>query len=205
MRKTRKLVLMSSVIVVWFVFFVLVRLTSSESPPVLSSPSAQATLIDVLQVKEVQGYRNWTRVNPEPVYMNPVAATACAAPVVARRTREEGSPHAQRYITVYVNDVGRRAMMKERKPRFPEGSVIVKEKLLAKDSATPELLTVMIKRAKGFNPASGDWEYMVTNGAGSEVQARGKLSSCQSCHTPMTTTDYIYRSYLPGMVQDALR
>ena len=70
-------------------------------------------------------------------------------------------------------------MMEQAKPSFPEGSVIVKEKLPDKSSQTPELLTVMIKRGKGFNNESGDWEYMVVDGSGTKVEAQGKLENCQ--------------------------
>ena len=96
-------------------------------------------------------------------------------------------------------------MLEERVPDFPQGSVIVKEKLSAPDSTQPELLTVMIKREKGFNAESGDWEYMVTNGTGTEVQARGRLSSCQACHEMNKATDFVYRNYLPRAQQNALR
>ena len=62
------------------------------------------------------------------------------------------NPHADKFITVYVNDLGKQAMMEMRNPDFPKGSVIVKEKLTNQSSAGPELLTVMIKRETGFNP-----------------------------------------------------
>ena len=96
-------------------------------------------------------------------------------------------------------------MLEQSNPNFPEGSVIVKEKLPGKASQEPELLTVMIKRAKGFNPTSGDWEYMVVDGTGTTVQARGKLENCQSCHTGNSRTDYVFRSYLPNEVLNKLK
>src|SRR5688500_18605405 len=77
----------------------------------------------------VDGYKQWTRVNPVPALMHSQAATLCA-PATARLGRtEQGNPHRDKFITVYVNESGRRAMMEERLPRFPQGSVIVKEKL----------------------------------------------------------------------------
>jgi hypothetical protein len=63
----------------------------------------------------------------------------------------------------------------------------------------------MIKREKGFNPVSGDWEYMVTDGAGAQVQARGRLESCQACHLMNRSTDFINRSYLPREVAKNLK
>ncbi len=88
-------------------------------------------------------------------------------------------------------------MMNEKIPKFPEGSVIVKEKSLSENSSSLELLTVMIKQKKGFNATTGDWEYMVVNGAGTKVEGRGNLENCQSCHILNKQTDYVFRSYLP--------
>jgi len=96
-------------------------------------------------------------------------------------------------------------MMEEKSPHFPQGSVIVKEKLTTPDSSTPELLTVMVKRERGYNPESGDWEYMVVDGKGQSVTERGKLESCQSCHLMEKDTDYVSRKYLPNQVAAKLK
>ena len=96
-------------------------------------------------------------------------------------------------------------MMRETKPKFPQGSIIVKEKLLDESGGKVELLTAMIKREPGFYPASGDWEYLVLDGEGATVEARGKLENCQSCHSTKKETDYLFRSYLPDDVREMLR
>ena len=154
---------------------------------------------DTTQVKEIAGYRGWTKANAQPLLMAMRTALLCA-PVrpASAAINVEGptSPHHDKYITVYVNDVGRKAMLEELKPGFPEKSVIVKEKLPDAASQSPELLTVMIKRAKGFNPESGDWEYMVTDGGGTRLETRGKLENCQSCHLTKPDSDYVFRTYL---------
>jgi len=144
-------------------------------------------------VKEIAGYRGWTKVNAEPQLMPERVATLCA-PVTALRAAND--PHQNKYVTVYVNELGRKPMLDQRKPVFPEGSVIVKEKLSDKTSQTPELMTVMIKRGKGFNPDNGDWEYMVVDGSGTKVLDQGKLKDCQACHSLNTGTDYVFRTYL---------
>jgi hypothetical protein len=147
------------------------------------------------QVKQIAGYRNWTRVNTEPQLMPDQTAQLCAA-LAPINVKPAANPHAHKYLTVYVNDRGRGAMLEQKNPAFPEGSIIVKEKLTEKSSPTPELLTVMIKRGKGFNSANGDWEYMVMNGAGTNIAAQGKLENCQSCHSARPATDYVFRTYL---------
>jgi Cytochrome P460 len=152
-------------------------------------------------VKEIAGYRDWFKVNQTPEVMQSRTAVLCAAPSGGMSTYGPANPHHEKYITVYVNELGRKAMMEEAKPSFPEGSVIVKEKLPDKSSQTPELLTVMIKRGKGFNSDSGDWEYMVTDGSGTKVAAQGKLENCQGCHQANRGKDYVFRTYLPSDVK----
>lgn len=153
----------------------------------------------------IEGYRQWTRVNPVPAVFHSRIATLCSHPTTTQRKMEEGNPHRDKFITVYVNAIGTQAMMHEKDPHFPEGSVIVKEKLGSKDSLSPELLTVMIKRKPGYNPGNGDWEYMSVDGAGKEVQARGRLESCQACHLMVKDSDYVSRNYLPYEVWKQLK
>ena len=158
----------------------------------------------------IAGYRQWTKVNPYPALVSARAAILCASAIATAGPNDPHGPSNPRvseenYITVYVNDTGRRAMMEEKTPHFPQGSVIVKEKLPNEKSTTPELLTVMIKRESGYNPESGDWEYMVVDGSGKTVQARGKLDNCQGCHVSHADTDYISRAYLPFDVRDKLK
>ena len=150
---------------------------------------------------EIAGYRAWTKVNQSPYRMAPPSAIACAAPARANVP----NPHQDKYVTVYVNDTGRKAMLEQKSPKFPEGSIIVKEKLSNPASPAPELLTVMVKRAPGYNPEVGDWEFMVTDGKGVEVRERGKLENCQTCHVSWTRTDYVSRTYLPSDVAANLK
>ena len=64
-------------------------------------------------------------------------------------------------------------MMADLHPEFPQGSMIVKEKLSSREDQTPELLTAMVKREEGYNPGSGDWEYLVLDGSVSKIEKRG--------------------------------
>ena len=153
----------------------------------------------------IKGYRQWTRVNPVPAVFHSQIARQCAPPTARQSRMEAGNPHRHKFITVYVNNIGRHAMMQEKVPRFPQGSVIVKEKLPAEDSTKPELLTVMTKREPGYNPQNGDWEYMALDGSGESVQARGRLESCQGCHMMVKATDYVSRYYLPSQVREKLK
>lgn len=170
-----------------------------------STASSSSKDRKILMVKEVSGYKSWTRVNPVPLLLPTPLDALCRMPTSRDLIETSSNPHRRKYFTVYVNDLGRSAMMNEAKPSFPKNTVIVKEKLIARDSNSPELLTVMVKRGEGFNPASGDWEYMVLNGTGTKIEGSGKLENCQSCHVLNKSTDYVFRSYLPDDVRSRLR
>ena len=138
-------------------------------------------------------YKTWTLVNAEPVKMSAFMRAACAdvrKPIII-------SPHFDKYIRVYVNELGREAMFKEENPKFPIGSIIVKEKLPAKDSEDPEFYTIMVKRENGYDSVNGDWQYLTMDETKSRIEEPENISSCQSCHAPYNdTSDYVSREYL---------
>jgi hypothetical protein len=133
----------------------------------------------------------WIQVNNEP-YQMPAAVAALCAP----GTLLDPNPHASAYITVYVNKVGRDAMFAKVTQRFPEGSMIVKEKYSTPEDRKPLLYTIMRKRAAGYNPKVGDWEFSVVGPNGTELQASGKLANCQSCHLGKSESDFVFRPYV---------
>ncbi|HYG82610.1 MAG TPA: cytochrome P460 family protein [Pyrinomonadaceae bacterium] len=121
-----------------------------------------------------------------------------AAPVDLTLPAKSKAPgHEDIFASVYVNPAGHPVYVSEGPTEFPEGSVIVREKISGKQPLAPELLTVMVKREKNFNPASNDWEYMVLDGAGSLVLSRGKLDGCNSCHSRKKEADFVFRLSLP--------
>lgn len=174
---------------------------ASVTLPVPASVSAQKSDEPEQVLTRLSKYRTWALVNPSPVKMDPAVAALCAAPAFPR----PANPHQNKFLSVYVNDVGRQAMMTERNPRFPQGSLIVKEKLSNRESQAPELLTAMLKRERGYNPESGDWEYLVLDGTASKIVERGRLASCSSCHVAYSGTDFVTRLYLPDDVRRKLK
>lgn len=154
---------------------------------------------------EIAGYKNWTKVNDKPSIVSSEISMLCARPSQPQIDADAKNPHNDKFINVYVNDTGKDEMTAKKYPKFPVGTVIVKEKLATAESKEPELLTVMIKREKDYNPAVGDWEFLTFNGAGTETTARGKLENCQTCHLVEKTTDYISRKYLPYEIRQKLK
>ncbi len=148
---------------------------------------------DPFKASEVAGYRNWTRVNKNPVKLDAQTAVMCAP---ASAARANDNPHTNKFISVYVNDTGKAAMLKEVSPQFPQGAIIVKEKLVNATATAPELLTAMVKRESGYNPTSNDWEFMVLSGDAKTIIERGKLVSCMTCHTAKRQQDFVFRNYV---------
>jgi hypothetical protein len=177
-------------------------LPSSAQTPRPNTPPPPA--LDNADAGLVMGYKQWQRVNPKPLRVLSQFAVRCAGPTPQQLAQDASDPHNNKFVTVYVNGIGTVAMMHAKTPVFPLGTVIVKEKAAAA-GGPPELLTVMRKCEKGYDPSSGDWQYLVLNGAATQVTAEGKLQTCQSCHAQWRKTDYVSRGYLPDSVANALR
>jgi hypothetical protein len=171
-------------------------------------------IVDAGNDDSISGYRSWTKVNASPIYLEPYVSKLC---VPTPPKWSEQSPHVPRYFTVYVNDIGKEAMLSTEKPQFPVGSIIVKEKVAPAMSlrdanyntekttpaafekpellTVPELLSVMIKREKGFNAECGDWEFRTAKADGTYNKGE-TIDHCISCHAAEPEGDFTFRSYL---------
>jgi hypothetical protein len=121
-----------------------------------------------------------------------------------RGKRSEPASHeefAASYGVVYVNELARQALLEQKKPQFPVGSIIVREKLLQPDAAKPQLLVAMVKRERGFNRKANDWEFLMIDGSVSQITQREKTGSCRDCHKRQKDTDFVYRTYLPETIR----
>jgi hypothetical protein len=116
----------------------------------------------------------------------------------APKEKPSKNPHEkgnQTFARVFANEPATPEMNKD-EPHFPAGSIIVREKLLQETAQTPEVVTVMIKREKGFSPKSGDWEFFVLEGTLEKVEKRETTGSCAKCHTQAEKTDWVFKTYL---------
>ena len=140
----------------------------------------------------------WIQVNAKPYLISAIVATDCRAPIaIDVESQRKRNPHAESYITVYVNKAGRDAMFAKDVQRFPEGSIIVKEKIGTHlEGGKPLLYTLMKKREAGYNPKVGDWEFSVVGPDGKQLQAIGKLENCESCHKHKSGSDFVFRPYV---------
>lgn len=177
-------------------------------PGLLLALIAACVVVEADKDDAISSYRTWTKVNDSPIYLEPYISMLCV-PTPPKWSAK--NPHVPKYFTVYVNDIGKEAMLSKENLKFPVGSIIVKEKVAPtmslKDANNdtkettpasfdkPELLTVMIKRDKGFNPECGDWEFRTANADGTYHVGK-KVDHCISCHVSKPDNDFTFRSYL---------
>jgi Cytochrome P460 len=108
------------------------------------------------------------------------------------------SPHKVNFETfgrVFANKIAQ-TETENPLPKFDVGSVLVREMFLNETDSTPNAITAMVKRQKGFNKKTGDWEYFTFNGADMKLQKRESVSSCSKCHANAAKTDYVFRDFL---------
>lgn len=98
---------------------------------------------------------------------------------------------------VYINSTAE-PYMKREPLRFPVGSMIVREMLWKASDTEPHLLSVMVKRERGFDPIVNDWEFAVVNAGMSRLKRGDSVKSCVQCHAKMRTSDFLFKSYLPN-------
>jgi len=143
----------------------------------------------------------------EPIGMSAGVARSCVSvgPDTSQNENAEAASnssrqyfrHVEAYFRVFVTKSGERAMASNARPGepFPEGTVILKQKLNVPSGGTVLLYTGMLKRERDYNPRCGDWEFFVIDGDGTRVTARGKLNKCTGCHSQYSAYDYVTKSY----------
>lgn len=122
-----------------------------------------------------------------------------------RKNTDAHKDSANSFGVVYANELARHALMDEKKPRFPVGSIVIREKLSQAEDARPLVLVAMVKHGQGFNPKANDWEFLVIDGNASTIQRREKTGDCLACHKEQKKTDFVFRYYLPEDVRRAQR
>ncbi|MCF6312494.1 MAG: cytochrome P460 family protein [Verrucomicrobiales bacterium] len=113
---------------------------------------------------------------------------------------EQGNPTVDPHTTadshfntkthIYVNTLADGVIARKTKS-FPEGAVIVKEKLkLGVFDCTVSGIGGMIKRAPGYDSKHGDWEYFY--GDETTPFSSGRIKNCIECHVDARDTDYVF-------------
>lgn len=107
-------------------------------------------------------------------------------------SKSKKDTHASSYGVIYVNNLAREAMLSAQPSTLPAGSIIVREEFAKIDDKQPQLVAVMVKRASGFSPKSGDWEYLLVDGALKKIRERQKKGVCLDCHQSQRSRDFVF-------------
>jgi hypothetical protein len=149
------------------------------------------------------GYGFYRKMTAQPVFVNPELAMLCigASREHVESARKTHGPHAHSAVVIYMNEIAARDFGRSSATYAP-GAVIVKQKMLlsyhGKKSAAGVAVADkgvggMVKRAKGFDPAHGDWEYFYFEDA-AKIES-GRISSCIQCHDAARGTDYVFGTW----------
>lgn len=162
--------------------------SSPGTAPALTEPAVFAT---------------WPRVTEQPIPVRPELAMLCVArPSDGARAHAAaipGGPHHSIVVRVSPDAI---TAYREGRP-LPAGAVVIKEKYGDASASGPlQAYGVMIKRAAGYDPRGGDWEYGFVTLASSATVTRGRLRDCAGCHASARENDYLFRTYgRPGRME----
>lgn len=159
------------------------------APPAAPLPGDAASRVEMVTLPpSLAEYTAWRKLTPDGYSIPPQLAALCTSPAPAPSPKrvEVFGPHANTFVRVFANPLAVRAL--SARDVFPEGSILVKEKL---NSTVPSAHGVMIKRAKGFNPSTADWEFLFY-----PSQRSASFTTCADCHRS-APHDFVFGSY-PG-------
>ncbi|MES2695258.1 MAG: cytochrome P460 family protein [Verrucomicrobiota bacterium] len=172
-------------------------LSGCAKPPTARKAPQEAGPTIAAIVAEYQTYRQMT---DNDVYVNPELAMLCigASQFHVDNARKTKGPHAHSAIRVLMNPSAAQSFSSGGHAYAP-GAVIVKQKRFlstrdgkstARDRTVHNGVGGMVKRAPGFDPANGDWEYFYFDDA-STIES-GRILSCIECHKTAKPTDYVF-------------
>ena len=142
----------------------------------------------------LDSYHGFTPQTPAPVSVSGYIFGLCRLPTL-RENEFLASIHGDgRYLRDWANAAAVQGLATRGVPAFAEGAVIVKEKYAGPQSSEADLVAIglMIKRAPGFDPAHGDWDYAYYEPALGIVHDAEQTVYCHQCHAGAAATDFVF-------------
>lgn len=172
------------------------RLACGVVAAILAGCHAPASPSTVPALAEPAEFATWPRVSEKPIQVPAVLSMLCVThPWDGRRAHASavpGGPHHSIVVRVSPNAI---AAYREGRP-LPAGAVVIKEKYDDAEASGPlRAYGVMIKRAAGYDPRGGDWEYGFVTLDSAATVTRGRLPGCAGCHASARRTDHLFRSH----------
>lgn len=162
-----------------------------------SSETAANTVADSPTIEEIaKTYKSLPLMTGEPRNIPDDLFTNCSgfSDSYIVELRQQFGPHAFASINIYMNDAAASHFSKQ-KNSYSTGSIIIKEKVIS--GATFEEMKArqagvggMIKRAPGYDPEHGDWEYFYFENPAKITS--GRIANCVQCHTNAKDRDYVF-------------
>lgn len=142
----------------------------------------------------MQTYPSWQPLTDTAVDISVSIFNLCRLPTSTEDAFAK-STHARHALRDWANPQAIAGIAAQGAGGFAEGAAIVKEKF-ATTAGTQTLklaaLGMMVKRAPGFDSASGDWEFVYWNATDGISRGAGQLASCSSCHAGTRQTDFVF-------------
>ncbi len=124
-------------------------------------------------------YKNWTKITE--------GKTGTGDPTGLIKAVHMGPDG---YRDVYVNDIGKEALMGSAPYLFPAGTVVVKEQFANKanwEAGKKPGITVSLKQTAGDAVNRDDWVW-----ADSYTAKAGASAFCSGCHTAAIASDFVF-------------
>jgi len=139
-------------------------------------------------------YRSFAAQTPEPVSVSGYIFDLCRTPTLPEKEFLKSLHGDGRYLQDWANPLAAQALASEGPVTFPVGAVIVKEKYSGPKTVKPDVVAIglMIKRAAGFDPTHGNWDYAYYEPALGVIQTAEQTAYCANCHAGAAATDYVY-------------
>jgi hypothetical protein len=160
------------------------------------SPAPAPVIEEV--AREYREGAEYRRMTEYPTVVNPRLLILCRRPTPEDLKAAEAvyGPHGG-HVYVYMNESAAEAYDAGERP-YPVGAVVVKDKSareLARDGVANNVgyeqgVGGMVKRAPGYDPEFGDWEYFYFEDI-DEID-QGKLENCSNCHARAREKDYVF-------------
>jgi hypothetical protein len=149
----------------------------------------------------LEGYARYACLTPPDYEVDAGLLMLCrgANPTDVVEAEKHTGPHAFAQVRVLMN-LSAEAAQKSGTKTFPVGAVVVKEKVAHPYPYLPDAprrlsgVTGMIKRAPGYDPANGDWEYFIQE-TGAPLE-KGKIVTCIGCHQKAPGPDHLFARWL---------
>lgn len=135
----------------------------------------------------MKDYSTWSPRQAAPRAISAEIFSLCRLPSLPEQKFTESVHGHALALRDWTNELAQKGLKTRGEP-FPVGAAIVKQKL---QGAKLVALGLMVKHAKGYDPAHGDWAFGYWEEASGLESGAEPASACGDCHAS-AKTDYVF-------------